>query len=138
MNWLSVLITLLSSLASSPTVHWSGVLEDLDRDRAEAFAAGDPSMLGRVYAPGSASAQVDAAAIRAYAKRGGRVADADLTLLSCRVRHSSRRRVDLDVVDRLAAAKVLWADGTSRTLPRDLPTKHHITLVRTSDGWRIG
>ncbi|MDX6278675.1 MAG: hypothetical protein QOJ72_2803 [Nocardioidaceae bacterium] len=138
MNWLSVLITLLSSLASSPTVHWSGVLEDLDRDRAEAFAAGDPSMLDRVYAPGSASAQVDAAAIRAYAKRGGRVAGADLTLLSCRVRYSSRRRVDLVVLDRLAAAKLVWADGTSRTLPRDLPTKHHITLVRTSGGWRIG
>lgn len=137
MNWLSALIALLSSLASSPTVHWAGMLDVLDRERSAAFAAGDISRLDRVYARGSAGAALDAASIRAYAKRGGRVAGADLTLLSCRVRHSSSRRVDLVVVERLAAAKVVWADGTSRMLPRDLPTKHHVTLVRTSDGWRI-
>ena len=137
MNWLSALLALLSSLASSPTVHWAGVLGELDHARAAAFAAGDTSLLDRVYVRGSASAGVDAAAIRAYAKRGGRIAGAELTLLSCRVEDSSPRRVRLVVVDQLATAKVIWADGSSRMLPRDLPTKHRITLVRTPDGWRI-
>jgi hypothetical protein len=137
MNWLSALLALLSSLAASPTVHWAAVLGELDHARAAAFAAGDRSLLDRVYARGSTSAEVDAAAIRAYAKRGGRIAGADLTLLSTRVEESSPRRVRLVVVDRLAAAKVRWPDGSSRMLPRDLPTRHHITLVRTPEGWRI-
>ena len=138
MNWLSILIALISSLASSPQLHWAGVLGDLDEARAAAFSAGDPALLDRVYAPTSSGRKVDAATIQAYAKRGGHVAGAELTLLSCRVRDSSPRRVRLVVVDRLAAARVVWTDGSARALPRDLPTKHVITLVRTSDGWRIG
>ena len=114
------------------------MLGELDHARAAALAAADTTLLGRVYARGSTGAELDAAAIRAYAERGGRVTGADLTLLSCRVEDSSGRRVALVVVDRLAAAKVVWADGSSRVLPRDLPTKHHITLVRTPGGWRIG
>lgn len=138
MNWLSVLITLLGSLAASPNLHWAGVLGDLDEARAAAFSAGDPTLLDGVYASDSSGRDMDAATIRAYARRGGHVHGAELTLLSCQVDDSSPRRVRLVVVDRLAAAEVVWADGSSRALPRDLPTKHVITLVRTSAGWRIG
>ena len=138
MNWLSVLLTLLASLASSPQVHWTAVLGDLDEARAAAFSAGDPSLLDRVYARGASGREVDAATIRAYARRGGRVTGAQLMLLSCRLDESSSRRVRLAVVDRLGAARVVWADGSSRSLPRDLPTKHRVTLVRTAEGWRIG
>jgi hypothetical protein len=80
---------------------------------------------------------VDSSTIKAYAERGGRITGAELTLLWFRVVHSSKRRVELVVIDRLAAARVVWADGSSRSLPRDLPTKHVITLVRTAAGWRI-
>lgn len=137
MNWLSTLLALLTSIAASPTLHWAGVLGGLDHARAQAFSTGQVSVLDRVYTRDSAGAKVDAAAIRAYAERGGRIAGAELVLLSCRVEHSSRRLVRLVVVDQLAAARVVWADGSSRALPRDLPTKHRITLVRTSDGWRV-
>jgi hypothetical protein len=138
MNWLSILLAMLGSLASSPHVHWAGVLGGLDEARAAAFSAGDPALLDRVYARGTSGREVDAATIRAYARRGGHVAGADLTLLSWRLRDSSSRRARLVVIDQLAAARVVWADGSSRSLPRDLPTKHVITLVRTSAGWRIG
>jgi hypothetical protein len=137
MNWLSALLTLLTSLASSPTVHWAGVLGELDHARAVAFAAGDTTLLDRVYVRRSAGAETDAAAIRAYAKRGARVTGADLRLLSCRVESSSKRQATLVVVDQLTTAEVVWADGSSRLLPRDLPTRHRVTLVRTPDGWRI-
>lgn len=138
MNWLSVLLALLGSLASSPQLHWAAVLGGLDEARAAAFSAGDRAMLDRVYARDSSGRDVDAAAIRAYARRGGHVTGAQLTLLSCRIENSSPGRVRLVVIDRLAAARVVWADGSSRALPRDLPTKHLVTLVRTADGWRIG
>ncbi len=138
MNWLSVLLAVLGSLVATPDLQWAGVLGGLDHARAAAFASGDPSLLDQVYAPTSAGAETDAAAIRAYERRGGRVDGADLTLLSCRLDESSPRRVRLVVVDQLAEARVVWSDGSSRSLPRDLPTEHRITLVLTHDGWRIG
>ncbi|MCW2751595.1 MAG: hypothetical protein JWR83_2705 [Aeromicrobium sp.] len=138
MNWLPALLALLSSLVSSPQLRWAGVLSGLDQARAAAFSAGDPALLDRVYARGSPGRDEDAATIRAYARRGGRITGAELTLLSWRLDDTSPRRVRLVVIDRLAAARVVWTDGTSRSLPRDLPTKHVITLVRTTDGWRIG
>ncbi|MCW2798684.1 MAG: hypothetical protein JWQ70_156 [Aeromicrobium sp.] len=138
MNWLSILLAMLGSLASSPQLHWVGVLGGLDKERAAAFSAGDPALLDQVYARESSGREADAAAIRAYARRGGRVTGAELILLSCRLDDSTPQRVRLVVVDRLDAARVVWADGSSRSLPQDLPTKHLITLVRTTDGWRIG
>lgn len=138
MNWLSILLASLGPLASSPDLHWAGVLGHLDEARAVAFSGGDVSLLDRVYAHGGAARNADAAAIRSYTRRGGRVTGAGLTLLSCHVDDSSPRRVRLVVVDRLAEARVVWADGTSRSLPRDLPTRHSITLVLMSAGWRIG
>jgi hypothetical protein len=137
MNWLSVLLALLGSLVPSADLHWVGVLTDLDHARAAAFSAGDPSLLNRVYTRDSPGRDVDSSTIKAYAGRGGRITGAELTLLSFRVLHSSKRRVQVVVIDRLAAARVVWADDSSRSLPRDLPTKHVITLVRMSAGWRI-
>src|SRR4051794_7823054 len=117
MNWLSVLLALLGSLLSSPQLHWVGVLGGLDEARAQAFSASDPALLDRVYAPNSSGRDVDAATIRAYARRGGRVTGAELTLLFCRLDTSSPQRVRLVVIDRLAPARVVWADGSSRALP---------------------
>ena len=62
---------------------------------------------------------------------------ADLTLLSCTVKRSSAHRVVLDVVDQLSEARAVWADGSTRALPRDLPTRRVVTLVKTRAGWRI-
>lgn len=137
MDWISVLVAAVTSLLASDDLHWAGVLGELDDVRAEAFASSDPTMLDDVYAPGSAGRGDDASIIGAYANRGARVVGADLILLTCEVRSASADRVSLDVVDQLDASRIVWDDGTTRSLPRDQPTRRVVTLVRTEDGWRI-
>lgn len=137
MDWFSMFVSAVASLVSPDRVCCVGLLGDLDDVRAEAFATADPRLLDRVYAPDSAARDADAATIRAYEQRGAHVTGAELVVLSCRVKNASAERIRLDVVDRLGSARVVWADGMSRALPRDLPTKRTVTLVRTADGWRI-
>ena len=137
MDWFPALLAALASILGSDDLRWAGVLSDLDDVRAEAFATADPEILDRVYVSGSAARDVDAARIRDYQLRGAHVVGADLIVLSCHVKDASADRVSLDVIDRLAAADVVWADGTTRALPRDLPTQRVVMLVRTADGWRI-
>lgn len=138
MDWFPVLIAAVTSLLGSDDLRWAGVLGGLDDVRARAFAHADPQLLDQVYASTSTGRADDAAIIRDYASRGARVLGADLVLVSCRVRSLTPQRVSLDVVDRLGAARVAWADGTIRELPRDRPTRRVVTLVRTPAGWRIG
>ena len=137
MEWFPVWLAAVVSLMASDDIRWAGVLGELDDIRAEAFAASDPALLDRVYAPRSRARAADAATIRDYERRGARVTGADLILVSCRVEEATAGRVELEVIDRLGPARVVWADGTSRALPRDLPTRRAVTLVRTPDGWRI-
>ncbi len=137
MDWMFVLISVVTSIADSHEIRWAGVLDGLDAARAEAFAQADPKQLDRVYVDGSAARAVDAALIADYAGRGGRVVGAELDLLSCNVRRATGARVSLEIVDQLAAARVEWDDGSSRALPRDQPTRRVVVLVRTSAGWRI-
>lgn len=137
MDWVWPLVMLLRSASPAPDDRWAVVLADLDRARAEAYATGDPRRLDGVYVRGSDPQALDAATISDYADRGARVVGADLRVLSCRVIGSSPARVRLDVVDQLDEARVVWSDGSSRRLPRDQPSRHRVTLVRTADGWRI-
>ena len=50
--------------------------------------------------------------------------------------HGILLRVWLEVVDRLGA-RIVWTDGSVTALPRDEPTRRVISLVRTTEGWRI-
>ncbi len=138
MDWLGAWLAAIAALASSDDVRWAGVLGGLDDVRAEAFASADPALLGEVYVRGNSARETDAELIRDYERRGARVVGAELIVLSCKVRRSSADQVRLEVVDRLAPAHVEWDDGTTRALPRDLPTRRFVTLLRTSSGWRIG
>lgn len=132
MDWWSVVTALVLHLG--PDGQWARVLTGLDHARSQAFATGDPSRLADVYVPGGEA--VDAATIAAYERRGGRVVGV-MTLESVRVVREIDDRVRLDVVDRLARARVEWADGTVTDLPRDRPTRREVVLHRTDDGWRI-
>ncbi|WP_332641817.1 hypothetical protein [Aeromicrobium sp.] len=137
MDWFVAWVAAIAALATSDDVRWAGVLGGLDDVRAEAFASADPELLGEVYVRGSSARASDAELIRDYERRGARVMGADLIVLSCKVGHASTDRVRLEVVDRLAEAHVEWDDGTTRTLPRDLPTRRVVTLMLTAHGWRI-
>ncbi|MCD9197492.1 hypothetical protein [Aeromicrobium wangtongii] len=137
MDWLWVLIVAVRALSPAPADQWATQLTALDRARAEAFAQADPSGLDDVYVAGSVAAAADAATIAAYAARGGRVVGAELRILTCRLVQVSGSRVRLEVVDRLGPARVRWQDGTTTDLPRDRPSRRRVTVVRTSEGWRI-
>ncbi len=137
MEWFAVWLAAVASLLASDNVRWAGVLGDLDDVRAQAFATSDPSLLDRVYAPHSTARDADRTMIDAYARRGAHVTGADLIVVSCEVKDATSRRVRLEVIDRLGPARAVWDDGTSRALPRDLPTHRVVTLILTAHGWRI-
>jgi hypothetical protein len=112
------------------------VLGGLDQSRAAAFATADPGRLTSVYATRHA-AEADTAAVTSYRQRGVRVVGAVMHRRSCGVVSRSAGRVELDVVDRLGPAVAVRRSGLASPLPRDLPTRHQIVLVRTPAGWRI-
>jgi hypothetical protein len=136
-DWLWVLIAVLRAVSPAPDDQWATRLSGLDEIRAEAFATSDPARLDRVYVRGSRAGEADASTIADYRKRGGRILGANLRVISCRVVSASSSRGRLDVIDRLGPARVAWADGSVTALPRDEPSRRVITLVRTSEGWRI-
>jgi hypothetical protein len=137
MDWWWVILIALRGVSPSQDDQWAVRLAELDRTRAVAFEHADPSRLDGVYAEGSRGRRADAETIAAYARRGGRVVGAELTILRCRVMRSSDDRVDLEVVDQLGAARVVWNDGTTTELPRDRPTRRVVTVQRGPQGWRI-
>jgi hypothetical protein len=137
MDWLWVLIAAVRAVSPAPEDEWATRLSQLDGVRAEAFATKDPSALDGVYVRGSQALRADVATIADYRNRGGRVVGADLRVISCRVLAASSSRAQLEVVDRLGPARIVWADGATMELPRDEPSRRVITLVRTTEGWRI-
>ena len=137
MDWMWVLLVAVRALSPAPDDRWATTLNGLDRVRAEAFATADPSRLGDVYAPGSTGERRDAAVIASYEQRGGRVVGAELRIIDCRVVRSTDQQAQLEVVDRLGPAHVVWDDGTTTDLPRDRASRRLVVLRRTDEGWRI-
>jgi hypothetical protein len=137
MDWLWMLIAAVRAVSPAPEDQWAARLSQLVEVRAEAFATTETGFLDGVYVRASRALAVDAASIAAYRHRGGRVVGAELRVISCRVLAASASHARLDVVDRLGPARVVWADGSATALPRDEPSRRVITLVRTTEGWRI-
>ena len=137
MDWLWVLIAAVRAVSPAPEDEWATRFGALDEVRAEAFATADVGLLDGAYVRGSRALAVDAATIDDYRRRGGRVAGAEMRIISCRVLAASTSRARLQVVDRLGPARIVWSDGSSTSLPRDEPSRRVITLVRTPEGWRI-
>ncbi len=137
MDWIWVVVVALRALSPSPDDVWATRLTALDTVRAQAFAQGDPSLLDDIYVAGSRGRATDAETIAAYASRGGRVEGAALRIVSCSVVAERRDQVRLEVVDQLGRASVVWADGSTTSLPHDQPSRRHVVLERTSAGWRI-
>ena len=109
---------------------WTRVLQQLDRRRAHAFAAGDAAALSTVYEPGSAVLARDRAVLAAYAGRGLVVHGATLRLLDLRAHRVGAGTVVLRVVDRMRTATARTGDRAAVVLPRDRPTVHRLVLHR--------
>jgi hypothetical protein len=113
------------------------VLHGWDRQRAAAWAAGDPDALARLYVPGSSAGAADVALLRRYAARGLSVRGLRMQLLRARVLVVRPRRVALEVTDRLTSAVAVRVDDVtaSRPLPADAASARFLELRRFGDRW---
>lgn len=134
MTWWWVLVLSLQVQAPGAC---EGHLALLDRHRAAAFATADPSRLDEVYTSDSPALQQDRDVIERYRERGGIVIGALPRVLECTVLDRTSSTLDLEVVDALGPAHVRWDDGTQTQLPTDQPTRRHLVLRLTGNGWRI-
>ena len=112
------------------------VLGGLDATRTRAFLVADPELLRDVYV-NAAVASTDVDVLREYRERGLRLEGMHMVREWCRVTDRSRRRLSLDVVDRLGPTSVRTADGHRTDLPRDRPTRRTVVLERTGQAWRV-
>lgn len=131
-DWLLVLV---AALGGSPDPGCL-VLGALDERRAHALEHDDPAALAQVYRPGSTLLAADEAVLDAYRERGLRLRGGRVERLACTTAQEEPGRFEVDVVDRVAEAAVEAPDGR-RALPRDRPSRHVVTLVWTSEGWRV-
>ena len=129
----------VAAVARSPTTRALLVLRAWDARRAAAYASGRPGAVRRLYVAGSSAGVADVRLAIRYRSRGLRVVGMRTQVLALRVLGQDRDHWRLAVTDRLAWARARRVGGTrgSVALPRDQPTSHVITLVRTEQGWRM-
>lgn len=112
------------------------VLQQWDRLRAQAWAAGDAETLRALYVRGSRAGERDVAMLRRWRERGVRIVELEVQVLRGRVVARSPRRVTVEVSERLARATA--SAGERRwTLPVGSVTVRRVTLWRVAGGWRV-
>jgi hypothetical protein len=112
------------------------VLHDWDRSRAQAWEAGDPAALRRLYVTGSSAGRADVRLLRRYVARGLVVRRMTVQVLAVRVLDAGVRRIRLVVTDRLAGGVAVAGDHQVR-LPGDAVSSRRLVLRRVSVGWRM-
>jgi hypothetical protein len=132
-----------SRTAAAPVAHadWAEVLRTLDSRRDQAFADAEPSVLRKVYAPGSAVLERDAAALERLRDRGLRASGLSLQIVDVGVRDLDAGRVELLVRDRLPAYRLVGRSGAARgSAPGRGEADWFVTVVPaagTAGEWRI-
>lgn len=117
---------------------WLEVLHALDVERSAAFRAGDPALLARVYAPGSAPLARDAEILAELGSQHLRAVDLVLQIEQVTALSVDVERATLRVVDRLAPYRLIDPTGaTVQTLPGRAAAGWLVTLAAGPDGWRI-
>lgn len=111
------------------------VLHEWDARRAAAWASGDPDTVAALYLPGSGAGAQDVRLMRSYADRGFVVTGMRMQVLSARVLVRRPDLIRIEVVDRLAAAVVVRADGGRVSLPRDAAARRTVELRRVEGAW---
>jgi hypothetical protein len=111
-------------------------LEGLDEARATAYARGDATLLGRVWAPGERARQ-DAGRLRAlvaagYVARGVRHRFDRIEVLS-----AGGRLVRLRVVQSLSRSERVRSGEVVGSFAGTPPTVVTMELLATDDGWRL-
>ncbi|WP_165553727.1 protein kinase domain-containing protein [Kribbella capetownensis] len=121
------------------TTDWARTLQALDAQRAQAFWALEPSILDKIYVPGSKPWTSDRALIVAYSKQQLRVRGLRIHIDSTTVERRTTTSVTLRTVDHLIAGSFVDRHGTSTPLPPATPTTRLITLTAnpSTPAWRI-
>ncbi|MGN6575283.1 MAG: hypothetical protein ACTHKG_06325 [Nocardioides sp.] len=121
--------------AASTTQRAVRVLRGWDRARAAAYTAGSVRSLRELYVAGAGEA--DVRLLRSYVRRGYRVEDLRMQLLSVRVLQHRPDLWALRVTDRLAGATAVGY-GERVDLPRDRASTRTVLLRRDPAGaWRV-
>jgi hypothetical protein len=117
---------------------WSGLLDQLDAARAEAFSRGDPAALSAVWAPDSPGLAADTQLLQELADAGRTAHGLRHTVRSLEVLQASGGASRLRVVDVLTAYEVRDTAGAvvSRAPARG-EQPFLVQLTRTADGWRL-
>ncbi|WP_309650208.1 hypothetical protein [Nocardioides sp.] len=112
------------------------VLQEWDRERAEAWAAGDSEGLEALYVRGSRAGERDVAMLRRWLDRGLRVEMLEVQVLRGRVVARAPRRITVAVIERLVHATAR-AGARRWSLPVGTVTERQVTLWRTGGRWRV-
>lgn len=148
---LLVLLTPLSACTTDPTAALQAtgppvverigrspvaVLQQWDRLRARAWAAGDAVGLRSLYVRGSRAGERDVAMLRRWQARGLSVDEIEVQVLRGRVVERAPRRLTVEVSERLAHATAVT--GKQRwSLPVGTTTTRRVTLWRVAGEWRV-
>ena len=112
------------------------VLAAWDRRRADAWAAGAPVRLARLYAAGSQTGRRDVRALARWHRRGLRVVGLHQQVAAAQVLARRPGRVVLRVTDRTLGGVAVG--GPHRVgLPQSLWRTHRVVLSRSRGTWRV-
>ncbi len=112
------------------------VLQEWDRRRAQAWAAGDQEALRSLYVRGSRAGKRDVAMLGRWERRGLRVEDIAVQVLRGRVVARAPGRLTVEVHERLAHATA--SAGSRRwALPAAAESARRVTLWRVGGEWRV-
>jgi hypothetical protein len=112
------------------------VLAAWDRRRADAWGAGAPVRLARLYAAGSQTGRRDVRALARWHRRGLRVVGLHQQVAAAQVLAHRPGRVVLRVTDRTLGGVAVG--GPHRVgLPQSLWRTHRVVLSRSRGTWRV-
>ncbi len=120
----------------SPEARALAVLHRWDRRRALAWAAADPSALGRLYVPGSVTGARDVGDLRRWIRRGVRVVGLEQQVAAFRVTDRDRHRLVVTVTDRTVDG-VAVRPRRRVAIPASGWTTHRIRMLRGHARWRV-
>ena len=128
-----------ASATATAADQWLAVLDRLDAAREEAFARGDPLLLGAAWAAGSPGLAADTAELQQLLANGEtahgvrhRVRTVELGATA-----PAGSAVRLAVIDELGEREIRSSAGPVRRLPGRGPLPWLVELVDTPSGWRL-
>jgi hypothetical protein len=126
----------VTAYAATPGARALAVLRRWDRQRADAWAAGDPAALARLYVTGSRTGLRDVRDLERWRGRGLRVTGLRQQVAALSVRRRTPGRLTVLVTDRTVDGVAVG--GRYRLgVPRSAWQTHRITLRHDAGRWRV-